>query len=626
MCGISILINKKNTPVTAAGIRHMNDKVMHRGPDDEGYYFGDHFAFGHRRLSVIDTSSAGHQPMEKGNDCIVFNGMIYNYIELREELIREGYTFCSGTDTEVILAAYQHWHTAAFAKFNGMWAFGIYDAAGQNIILCRDHFGIKPLYYTSTADAFAAGSEIKQFTVLPGFKPVLNAEIAVNFLAKGWLNYSDETFFKGVQSLTPGHYLQYNLQTQQAVVHEWYSLAKAVVPVSDNFEQATATVGNLFRSSVQLRMRADVKLGACLSGGVDSSSIVSVVHAQQTANAYFTSFTSCYRDKKYDEQQYSDTVSAETGFPSIKIFPDLQQLLTAGDLDTMLYHQDQPFSSASHYSEFNVFKAAHQHGMKVMLDGQGSDEYLCGYPEFFTTWYRELMGHGQLQKAFRAIRLKGAHGQGVLHELKELLKAMVLYPLIEKVKKTTGKPAHPWMSETTREATKNIHRFHAKDVQELSIQQVTGSSIPYQLHSEDRNSMLFAIESRLPFLDHRLVEYTTGLPTDFKINKGYSKYILRMALPELPGAVRWRKDKLGFAAPDKEWILENHALIRKELELAITETPFFSANLLERFDRFVKGGLGYEPIYFRAMALNRFCRIFNLHMRPFTGRGSETGL
>ena len=197
MCGISIIVNRENQQVTPDQLKAVTNKVLHRGPDDEGYFFGSHFAFGHRRLSIIDTSPAGHQPMFRGNDCIVYNGMLYNYIELRNELSHLGYSFHSKTDTEVILASYQQWGTNAFGKFNGMWAIGIYDSKLQQLILCRDHFGIKPLHYTISGNLFIAGSEIKQFTALPKFRAVLNYTSTINFLTSGLLNYSSDTFFPG---------------------------------------------------------------------------------------------------------------------------------------------------------------------------------------------------------------------------------------------------------------------------------------------------------------------------------------------------------------------------------------------------------------------------------------------
>ena len=613
MCGISIIIDRKNNPVPAFLVKSMNDKVLHRGPDDEGYFSGPYFVFGHRRLSIIDTSTAGHQPMFRDRDCIVYNGMLYNYIELRKELINEGYSFRSQTDTEVILAAYQVWGTAAFQKFNGMWAFAIYDDANQTITFCRDHFGIKPLYYTTAGDMFLAASEIKQFTALPEFTPVLNHPIAFNFLTSGLLNYSGETFFEGVNTVPPGHYMQYDLRSHKLHSFEWYNLPAASKSIQATEKEASEGIKYLFTSSVQMRMRADVKVGGCLSGGVDSSSIVSLIHDRRMANGEFTTFTSCYQNKKYDEQHFSDLVTKQTGFRAVKIYPELQQLVTAGHLDQMLYHQDQPFSSASHYSEFNVFKAAHENGMKVMLDGQGSDEYLCGYPEFFVAFIRELVKRGKLVEALRCIRLKGSHGAGSASIVKNILRSVYGYPLLGFAKNIIGKPAFPWMkTEFYRSSKNDFMEFEGNDIHELSLQQIMHSSIPYQLHSEDRNSMMFSIESRLPFLDHRLVEFVIGLPSSFKINKGYTKFILRTALTELPEAIRWRKDKVGFAAPDKEWVYENHSLVKEELQSAVRDTPFFSNDLLHRFDRFISGQLGYEPIYFRAMTLNRFCRIFNM--------------
>ncbi len=364
-----------------------------------------------------------------------------------------------------------------------------------------------------------------------------------------------------------------------------------------------------------MRMRSDVKVGSCLSGGIDSSAIVSTVHAQQSFNEYFTTFTSCYADKKYDEQPYSDAVTTQTGFPSVKIFPDLQQLLEAGDFDTMVYHQDQPVNSASHYSEFAVFRAAQHHKMTVMLDGQGADEYLCGYPEFFLSYIRELLNSGRVAKALRAIRLKGRNSQDTMRLAKELVTVSYGYALLNMAKKILGKPPYPFLSKQSSSQLAKLPVIKkASNVRELTLEQLLRTSIPYQLHSEDRNSMLFSIESRLPFLDHRLVEYIVSLPSDYKIENGYTKYILRQAITALPNQVRWRKDKLGFAAPDKEWILANHVAVRKELETVIKSTPFFSNALLQRFDLFVAGRLGYEPVYFRAMALNRFCKIFNMQI------------
>lgn len=618
MCGISIAIDTTNQAMPHEQITALNDKVFHRGPDDEGFYFGENFAFGHRRLSIIDLSSAGHQPMTRNKLCITYNGEIYNYIELRNQLVELGHTFQSASDTEVILAAYEEWGTSAFSKFNGMWAFAIHDATSNSIIFCRDHFGIKPLYYTKTKKYFLAGSEIKQFTSVNEFEPILNKSVAVNFLVNGLLNHSSETFFEGVNELRPGHYLSYQLTTHETKTFRWYDLDKASVKVRDDYQVAVGKVRSLFVDSVRLRMRSDVRVGSCLSGGIDSSSIVSTIHTQQLANADFATITSCYADATYDEQQFSDLVTKQTGFKSAKVFPALNDLDENGDLDKMVYHQDQPFSGASHYSEFKVFETARKEKMIVMQDGQGSDEYLAGYQEFFSERVSELVTTLQWRAAVLLLRQKAIHRTRSFYaELTSFLRSQYIFPIINNIKSLVGRSNYSWLSDEWKKiAATSLVTYQSRGIRALSLNEMQHSSIPYQLHSEDRNSMLFSIESRLPFLDHRLVEYCIGLPSSYKIRDGYSKAVLRDAMAELPEPIKYRKDKMGFVAPDPTWILQNKDQVRKDLEYIIESTGVFSAELLARFDRFVSGELGYEPIYFRALTFSRFCKQFKMKVNP----------
>lgn len=616
MCGISIAINIKNLPVDSSVIQAMNNAIEHRGPDDEGYYFGHHFALGHRRLSILDLSTAGHQPMQKGQQIISYNGEVYNYIELREELKALGHVFQSGTDTEVILAAYAQWGTACFSKFNGMWSFALYDESENKIIFCRDHFGIKPLYYTETPDFFLAGSEIKQFTKVEGFNPVLNRTVAINFLVKGLLNYSEQSFFDGVLELRPGHYLSYDLNTHQWEVHQWYDLSAASVKLDITEEKAISELRKLFFESISIRMRSDVRVGSCLSGGIDSSAIVTAVHTGKMANEDFATITSCYDDKKYDEQIFSDEVSRATGFKAVKVFPQLNDFWNLGHLDKMLYHQDQPFNTASHYSEFNVFKTAKENQMIVMLDGQGSDEYLCGYGEFFIVRVKQLLRKGKWKEAQELVSNKALHrNRSALAEWKAFIKTSVGYPFLNRLSSLTGKKKNIWLSDEWRKlAEKGVADFGADSIRELSIEEIEHTSIPYQLHSEDRNSMLFSIESRLPFLCPRLVEFVIGLPDEYKIKNGYTKYVLREAIPEMPEMIRKRKDKMGFVAPDATWIKQNHVVVRGELEEAICNTGIFNQELLKQYDEFIAGDRKYDPLYFRVMTFNRFCKNFKMQI------------
>jgi asparagine synthase (glutamine-hydrolysing) len=617
MCGISLIIDMHNQPVARQQMQCMNNKVIHRGPDGEGYYFGENFAMGSRRLSIIDLSDAGLQPMNRGDDWIIFNGMIYNYVELRQELSDLGYKFQSETDTEVLLAACQHWDLQAFNKLNGMWAFAWYKASSDEIILCRDYFGIKPLYYTSVNGLFAAASEIKQFTSLSGFIPVLNKRTTINFLVNGWLNYSEQTFFKDVNELRGGHYLVYNLKNHDCKIHQWYNLSEASAPSNIKLNEAIEGVRHLFGDSMKKRMRADVRIGSCLSGGLDSSAMVSYLHKSNLTVDDFATVTSCYKEKEYDEQQYSDEVSRTTGFQGFKVFPDLNKLLDNGELAAMVYHQDQPFSTASHYSEYSVFKTASINKLTVMLDGQGSDEYLCGYGEFFLLHIKKLLHSGKIIKALRNIRTKTHYpGNSIFKFIKAYFKTVYLYPLIAGSKKALGKGNYQMLSNSWNKlANRHLVEFESKDLRELSLHQMLYSSLPLQLHSEDRNSMMFSIESRLPFLDHRLVEYVISLPADHKIKNGYSKYVLREAVHEMPALIRKRTDKMGFVAPEEPWVRENHIRFKKELTEAIESSDIFSPKLLKRFDRFIKGKLGYEPIYFRAIALHHFIKVFNMQFQ-----------
>jgi asparagine synthase (glutamine-hydrolysing) len=614
MCGISLIISKLDEAICEEKIRGMNDRVKHRGPDGEGYYFGSNFAMGHRRLSIVDLSPAGLQPMRRGDDYIIFNGMIYNYLELRTELVLQGYEFSTQTDTEVLLAACQHWGTEAFKRLNGMWAFAWYNRKSNQIILCRDHFGIKPMYYTTVNNLFAVASEIKQFLNLPGYTPVLNKKVAVNFLTHGWLNYSEHTFFMGTKELRAGHYLVYDLENHHHQIHNWYNLSEASAPVNPELQKAILQVRDLFGDSIKKRMRADVSIGSCLSGGIDSSAIVSHLGARQLANKNFVTVTSCYRIPKYDEQIYSDEVTRSTGFKGVKVFPELNRLFDDDEMDIMLYHQEQPFGTASHYSEFQVFKTAAAQKLKVMLDGQGADEYFGGYDEFFMIYLHALIRSGKFREAIRSLKGKADNN---LFSIGRLLisyyKTIYWYPRVGALKKIFGKPNFSWLNNSWKKiAGQNLVAFKPGNLRDLSLQEMISSSLPLQLHSEDRNSMMHSIESRLPYLDHRLVEYVISLPCGFKIKDGISKFILRNAIDELPLLIKNRTDKMGFVAPDEPWVRQNKDKIRTELKDAIDNTDIFSNELLKRFDRFIAGKLNYEPIYIRAITLNRFIRIFKM--------------
>ena len=613
MCGISLVINRDDKSVLENRIRPMNDIIHHRGPDAEGFFYGENFAFGHRRLSILDLTAASNQPFHWKHLSLTYNGEVYNYIELRNELKSLGHNFKTNSDTEVVIASYYEWGIKAFSKFNGMWALAIYDKTNNEIILCRDHFGIKPLYYTKTSSYFLAGSEIKQFTTFDEFKPILNKNTAVNFLVNGYLNYSENTFFEGVYELRAGHYLKYNLTNHDTNKVKWYDLKESIVPAEISENNAVIRFRKLFKESLKIRMRSDVLVGSCLSGGIDSSAIVSMVKANNLSNDNFSTVTSCFEDKRFDEQKFSDLVSKSTGFKSLKVFPNLDDLLNENHFDEIIFHQDQPVYSGSCYSEYNVFKKARQNGLTVMLDGQGSDEYLYGYPEFYKLKIKELLGVFKLRTAFSLITKKAGHkNHSTIKEIISIFKSVLVYPSVSFLKQLIGKNNYSWLNEDWQKIVRKESVFGAKNLRELSIEEVKYSSIPYQLHSEDRNSMMFSVESRLPFLCPRLVEFSIGLDDSMKMKDAYTKYVLRKAVPEMPKAIRERKDKMGFVSPDAYWMNENRIKVRKELDDFIKSYGIVNEKLLQQFDNFCEGNQPYNPVFFRAISMSRFCRIFKL--------------
>lgn len=618
MCGISLAIRKNQLVPDIAILGRMNERVHHRGPDDEGVYFSGSVGLGHRRLSIIDLSQGGHQPMARKNLILTFNGEIYNYLELREELAEMGQVFHSQSDTEVILAAYAEWGVQAFSRFNGMWAFALLDEEKQEVILCRDHFGIKPIHYTATETYFAAGSEIKQFFEIPDFRPVLNHRTAANFLAKGQLNFSSETLYKGVGDVLPGHYVQYDLKTDLFYQKPWYHLDQNTSRRDLTISQATQAWREHFLDSVHLRMRSDVRVGSCLSGGLDSSSIVMAVDTLHEKIDTFETVTSCFEQRAFDESSFSDRITEVTGFPNHKVYPSFDYLLRNDLLDKIIYHQDQPIPGLSHFSEHMVFQKAWESGLTVMLDGQGADEYLCGYREFYLAYLRDLVSTGRLKKAWAFMRQRAGNlGKSVWAEAREVFRSMVVFPVKSALKDGLSKKKSLLSGEWQKITDYELFSFHARSVRDLSLEEMKYTSLPYQLHSEDRNSMMFSIESRLPFLDHRLVEYSISLPSEFKLQKGYTKFIIREAMDELPPEVRWRTDKMGFVAPEGPWMKENHEWVRSQLAAALNETPFFHPDLLTQFDRFVNGQAAYDNFFFRAVSFYRFIKVSGLKITPY---------
>jgi asparagine synthase (glutamine-hydrolysing) len=602
----------------------MNSLIRHRGPDDEGYvlfsadsatcYFGrdtDHrvyldeaqwfpiesvdlsfdrnfsLGFGHRRLSIVDLSPLGHQPMcySDGRYWITYNGEVYNHVELRIELEKEGYSFVSRSDTEVILAAYACWGEACLDRFNGMWSFAIYDTHANSLFMARDRFGVKPFYYWVAPDgSLCFGSEIKQFTTFPAWKARVNGQRAYDFLVWGLTDHTDETLFDGVYQLRAGccATLDIRVWPTQLVqgrlpVVQWYRLNAQAFRGS--FADAAVQFKEKFIESVRLRLRADVPVGSCLSGGLDSSSIVCVVNQllrDQGAHSLQRTFSACAEVDRFDERKWIDEVVRQTSVDAHYVYPPLEKLFEFSPAIT--WHQDEPYGSTSIFAQWNVFQLAAENDVKVMLDGQGADEQLAGYHSFFAPRFVSLLRSGKWIKLWRELQTtKRLHG----YTLPFLLAGMANLVLPNRLKniakrmigRTHASPHWLDMQVLGAQAVNPYALFGgaAHTIQSLSYAQLTATNIQMLLHWEDRNSMAHSIESRVPFLDYRLVEFVLGLPDEYKLSCGITKRVQRAGMSSiLPDLIRDRMDKLGFVTPEEVWVRQQSPdLFRKKMDQAI---------------------------------------------------------
>jgi asparagine synthase (glutamine-hydrolysing) len=575
MCGLSALFAPRGGEL-GPPILAMTDMVHHRGPDDEGYaFFVDgrsplavdareppagrwQAALGHRRLSIVDLTPGGHQPMclADGDEWIIYNGEIYNHFELRAELEREGVRFTTRSDTEVMLAAYRRWGEECLAWFNGMFAFILVDWPRRRVFAARDRFGVKPLYYRVSPDGWVAfASEIKQFTVLPGWRAVLNGQRAYDFLNWGLFDHTAETLFQGVRQLRGGECISASLDELPGGLQprRWYRLGPRVL----NGAVPAEAYRDALEDSVRLRLRADVPVGSCLSGGLDSSSIVCLANRQLRAagaEAVQRTFSARSTDLAVDEGRFIDAVVRHTGVSNVQVQTPAQTLFA--DLPKLTWHQDEPFGSTSVYAQWHVFRLAAENGVKVMLDGQGADEQLGGYEPFFAARVASLARHGRLATLMKELPALPTTQLGSAAAL--LLPERARQALRRAFRRPSTAEAD-WLDRERLGAHVRDPFLDAggrpADVQQLSMAQLLYTSLPMLLHWEDRDSMAHSVEARVPFLDYRLVELSLGLPEDEKIAGGVTKRVLREAMSGiLPEPVRARRDKIGFATAEQQWL------------------------------------------------------------------------
>lgn len=580
MCGIAGIIDKKG--IGTSGLVKMSELLRHRGPDDEGFTLidagkkfisckgdasipevnhlaaistvpGNHtLGFLHRRLSILDLSPAAHQPMSYNDHLLItYNGEIYNYREIRAELVSKGHTFRCDSDTEVILASYKEWGTKCVGKFIGMWAFAICDLANNQLFLSRDRFGIKPLYYFSRQGKFVFASEIKALLALPFVETKADTAAVLEYLSFGGTSNAFHCLFRDIEQVHPAQNMIVDLESLDIKTERYYDLDKKVKSAPIHASSALNDFKELLENSVDLHLRSDVPIGSCLSGGLDSSAIVSIAAKKISGN--YKTFTAAYKSPEIDEAVYAKIVSDSFGnIENNLTWPDVETYWK--DFEALTWHQDLPIHSASVYAQWEVMKLAGKANTKVVINGQGSDEILGGYYHFAGIHLIELLRRGKLLSFLHEFR--GMKENFTPTPVKDMGRAFFYFlpSSAQRMIREEQRLGPNFISDKYR-LSSDIPERAGRTFRESSIANIK-YGLQELLRYEDRNSMAFSVESRVPFLDHRLVEYSIALDNKWKVRDGWSKYILRKAVESsLPKEVVWRKNKMGFVTPHGEWKL-----------------------------------------------------------------------
>jgi len=527
----------------------------HAGPGPAGASVG----LAHRRLAIIDLTPTGHQPLsdESGACWITYNGEVYNYLELRAELEAAGERFLSGTDSEVILTAYRRWGHECLSRFNGMFAFAIWDGRRRELFCARDRFGVKPFYYQFDGGSFAFASEARALALTQPHRLRPRLEALRDLIALDWVDHSAHTFFEGIEQLMPGHYLV--LGEKGLGVRRWWSLdpSRRATGSPADWERAFA---ELFTDSVRLRLRADVEVGSCLSGGIDSSAVVTTAARQMSRPLH--AFSCAYDEgPAFDERPYVREVVEASGAASHVTVPDGGDFWTV--LDRLSDQQGEPTAGPGLYSQWKVMELAHQAGLKVLLDGQGGDETLGGYFRYLPLSLRDRLAAGDGAGFFRLLgpvsdRLGASTALGLCFE--PWLPSALVAPLRRRFGQGKDRVLSKALAGLPAGATPRPPAGFPTAVSRQMAFDTVQRLLPSLLRYEDRNSMAFSIETRLPFLDYRLVEFAFSLPDDQKLEGMNTKAILRRALADrIPARVLERRDKMGFETPADVWLRGRYA-------------------------------------------------------------------
>ncbi|MGE5704410.1 MAG: asparagine synthase (glutamine-hydrolyzing) [Clostridia bacterium] len=623
MCGIAGMITNQPYALEQK-LRQAEAIQWHRGPDAQGigiWSSGEwQVGLGHQRLSILDISELGTQPMTLRNEAgsIVYNGEVYNYREIRQELEQCGYTFTSDTDTEVILTALHHWGIQeATRRFNGMWAFAWIDHSSRRVYLSRDRFGVKPLYYWQNGDEFVFASEIKTILELANQRFSLNAQVIGEYIFQSLLATSEDTFFEGIKKVPPHHTLCLDLsrtQLQWEVVPYWSFPDSLQEPISES--SVIEQIRELFIDAVRLRMRSDVQVGVLLSGGVDSSSIASVMNSLLTKDDPLHMLSAVSTDARFDESPFISIMGNYLARPVHQVVLDFPASRAFDYLETVTWYNDEPIGSFSTIAHYLLMEQAKQLGVTVILSGQGADELLCGYRKYFGFYlqalYRSRNYAAVTKELFDFWKQGTVLRQFSFSEAKRYLPALFTKDEID----ISGEVLrdYRWVS---------VGLGPSMTVEERQMADVRRYSVPVLTHYEDRMSMAWSREVRLPFLDYRLVELLLALPASYKLRNGWTKYVFRRAMePFLPKEIVWRKDKQGFVNPQSEWV--KHELRDGILDYFGEDSLIFRkgiinrSQLLKKYERYCqqpseRGTIWFKDI-FNPLALEIWLRRFERYI------------
>ncbi|QCI11299.1 asparagine synthase (glutamine-hydrolyzing) [Pseudomonas putida] len=626
MCGILGGVWKKADNSLEERVKAALLTIQHRGPNDSGYEItplhDSRLVLGHTRLSIIDLSSAGHQPMysQDRKYSVVFNGEIYNYRELRRELGALGCIFRSDSDTEVLLAAWQYWKEASLSRFVGMFAFVLFDHEYGTITCVRDAFGIKPFFYNFEDGNIIFASEIPAIKALKNSEVELNWQRAYDYLVHGDYDTNEQTFFKDVLHLPPGHIIRYSIATGQLTEPEpWYT-PRIEERAELSFADAADELRERFLTSIRFHLRSDVPIGAALSGGLDSSAVVCAMRHVEPEMPIHT-FSYIAKGSSLSEEYWADQVNQHVGAHANKVVVSPLDLIR--DLDDMISVQGEPFGSTSIYAQYRVYQLARERGVTVTLDGQGADEMLAGYSGYPGQRIRSLIENGEYSRAIRFLRNWSKWpGRSIKWGIGSTLGQFTSGKLNDSLRRLDGRTNIPeWMHEgSLRDAgvrCENTRRQCPVDLRGRRLTAELSASLhqrglQHLLRHGDRNSMRFSIESRVPFLTTKLSELLLSVPEHYLISdQGETKHIFRAAMRGIvPEEVLNRRDKVGFETPERDFIIQNSDKIRGWLKDGV-QLPFLSSDrVLREFELIVEGGRKFTPQVWRWINFYRWHQIF----------------